>query len=214
MSQKRLPKTIIVLLLVFAVSTAQLNRVSGKPTVRYVEFNDERKWPGQTHIVQHGIMLKVVAALKEPHKQSMKADLIILDENDDARIERMTRISTEGIYEWHEYDLDTSTLNPGPYTVRVRAWNAAREGVVESEEVIWGDLYLSLQIQTTTEGTRPALVPGFPWEGIILGLLAAIPILLAGRRRKVTIQTRIRLRQQDIVKTAPTARHCHLMRHE
>jgi len=175
-------KVLAVVLLVCAISTAQLQESSAKPVFRYVEFNGERKWPGQTHIVPHGIMLRVLAALKEPHKQSMKADLILIDENGDARIERMKRISVDGINEWHEYNLDTSTLNPGPYRVRIRAWNAAGEGV-ESEETTWGDLYLSLEAQQTTQSQQPPIIPGFPWEGIILGLLFAIPIIIANRKR-------------------------------
>jgi hypothetical protein len=167
-----------------------MSRVSGKPHFRYIEFNEERKWPGQTHIVPHGIMLRIVAALKEPNKQSMKADLIIVDENDDARIERMTRINTDGINEWHEYNLDTSTLNPGPYSLRIKAWNSARDetsehGGVESEEVTWGDLYLSLQIQST-QSTQSPVIPGFPWEGIILGLVGAVFVIINSRRHIFT----------------------------
>lgn len=195
MNNRSLPKIILVILLVFTVSTAQMSRVSGKPHFRYVEFNEERKWPGQTHIVPHGIMLKIIAALKEPNKQSMKADLILIDENDDARVERMTRINTDGINEWHEYDLDTNTLNPGPYTLRIKAWNSAREdtsehGGVESVEVTWGDLYLSLQIQSTQTTQQPA-IPGFPWEGIILGLAGAVFVIISNRRPMITPSKRI-----------------------
>ena len=71
-------KIAVILILVCVIGSAQLGEVrgtvGGDPSFKSVEFNKERKWPGQTHIVQHGIMLKVVAALKEPHKQSMKAD--------------------------------------------------------------------------------------------------------------------------------------------
>jgi hypothetical protein len=184
MNLRSLPKVTVIILLIFAISMAQLQEASAKPIFRYVEFNDERKWPGQTHIVEHGIMLKVVAALKEPHKQSMKADLILVDENDDAWIGRMTRTSTEGIREWHEYDLDTSNFNPGPYRLRITAWNSARDGV-ESEEVTWGDLYLSLEIKTT-QTTQPPVLPGFPWEGIILGLAGAFLIIIRNRRNIIT----------------------------
>ncbi len=182
MNPRSLLKIVMVLLFVCAISTAQLQEASAAPIFRYVEFNGEQKWPGQTHIVEHGTKLRVLAALKEPHKQSMKADLVLIDENDDARIERMTRISAEGINEWHEYNLDTSTLNPGPYRLRIRAWNAHAEGAPE-EEVTWGDLYLSLQTPQTTQ-SQPPIIPGFPWEGSILGLIGAIPILVASRKRK------------------------------
>jgi len=172
---------VVVLLFVCAISTAQLQEASAKPIFRYVEFDGEQKWPGQTHIVPHGTNLRVLAALKEPHKQSMRADLILLDENDDARVERMTRINSDGINEWHEYNLDTSTLNPGPYSLRIRAWNAHGEDAPQ-EEVTWGDLYLSLQAEQTTQ-SQPPIIPGFPWEGSLLGLMGAIPILIATRKR-------------------------------
>lgn len=189
MNLRSLPKVTVVLLLICAISMAQLQEASAKPIFRYVEFNDERKWPGQTHTVSHGIVLRVVVALKEPHKQSMKADLILVDDNDDAWIRRMTRISTEGINEWHEYNLDTSNFNPGPYRLRIRAWNAAKPGV-ESEEVTWGDLYLSLQVQTT-QSAQPPVIPGFPWEGIMLGLAGAVLVIISSRRRIITPSMKI-----------------------
>ncbi len=185
MSPKSLPKVAVVLLIICAMSMAQLQEASAKPIFRYVEFNDERKWSGQTHIVSHGIMLRVVVALKESHKQSMKADLILVDDNDDAWIARMTRISTDGINEWHEYNLDTSNFNPGPYRLRIRAWNSAKPGV-ESVEVTWGDLYLSLQIQSTQSTQPPPIIPGFPWEGIILGLAGAVLVMISKRRHIIT----------------------------
>lgn len=181
MNLRSLLKVMLVFLFVCTISTAQLQQASAKPIFRYVEFNGEQKWPGQTHTVPHGTNLRVLAALKEPHKQSMKADLILIDENDDARVERMTRINTDGVREWHEYKLDTSTLNPGPYRLRIRAWNAHGEDA-PMEEVIWGDLYLSLQTEQTTQG-QPPIIPGFPWEGSLLGLMGAIPVLIAARRR-------------------------------
>ena len=178
---RSLAKIMVVLLLVWTITNAQIQEASGEPIFRYVEFNGEQKWPGQTHIVTHGTNLRVVAALKEPHKQSMKADLILIDENDDARIERMTRTSVEGINEWHEYKLDTNTLNPGSYRLRIMAWNAHAEGAPK-EETTWGDLYLSLQTQQTTQ-SQPPIIPGFPWEGSIIGLIGAIPIVIATRKR-------------------------------
>ena len=52
---------------------------------------------------------------------------------------------------------------------------------VKSEEVTWGDLYLSLQ---ASEAQAPPLpIPGFPWEGIFLGLIGAIPIVIGRRDR-------------------------------
>jgi hypothetical protein len=183
----------LVFLVLCTIGTAQLQEISAKPIFRYVEFNGEQKWPGQTHIIKYGIMLRVVAALKEPHKQSMKADLIIIDENGDARIERMKRFSNEGINEWHEYDLDTNTLNPGPYQVRIKAWSAVREeqeGIsegIESEETIWGDLYLSLQV--SEDQTQPPKIPGFPWEGVILGIIVAIPVIIS-RKGKAPLRMR------------------------
>ena len=185
-----LRKKFLILILVCAVLMAQPGEVrgvvSGDPSFLYVEFNGERKWPGQTHIVEHGIMLRIVAALDEPHEQSMKADLIIIDENDDARILRMKIIESSDEKEWHEYRLDTNTLNPGPYKVRIRAWNMALEDTAEhegitSEEVVWGDLYLSLQAQQATR--QPPGIPGFPWEAIGIGsILAAVSVIMRRKR--------------------------------
>jgi hypothetical protein len=177
----------VVLMFVFMVGAAQLNEVDGKPRFRYVEFNGERKWPGQTHIVPHGTVLGVVAALEEPYKQSMTADLIFIDENGDARIERMERINADGNREWHAYDMDTSTLNPGTYTVRIEAVNAAREGngeqeELESEKETWGYLTLRLEAQQTPQ-PQPK-IPGYPLEASIMGLLGAIFTLVYGRKRK------------------------------
>ena len=180
-------RTIILLLFVCIIGTTQLIEVDAKLVFRYVEFNGERKWPGQTYIVEHGIKLGILVALEEPQKQSMTADLILIDENGDARIERMERINTDVNKEWHAHDLDTRTLNPGSYTVRIRAWNAAREEeggekAIKSEEVTWGDLLLILEAQ---EMSQPSpRIPGYPWEANILGLLGAIPILIRGRRHK------------------------------
>lgn len=172
---------VLVLLLVCVIGVSQLNEVRARPVFRYVEFNGERKWPGQTHIVPHGITLRVVAALEEPNKQSMTADLILIDENGDARIERMERINTDVNKEWHAHDLDTNTLNPGNYTVRIKAWNAAREETggekaIKSEEVTWGDLSLTLEAQQTTQETSRIL--GFPWEGIVVALYLAVAAVI------------------------------------
>ncbi len=184
-------RLMLALVLVSVLGTIQMQGVAGTeggdPSVRWVEFNDERKWPGQTHIVKHGVTLHVVAALKEPHKQSMKADLIFIDENDDARIFRMTCFNTDGIYEWHEYYLDTATLNPGPYVVRIKVWNTKSEATedyegVSSEEIVWGDLYLSLQTQQQVAPEAPK-IPGFPWEAVAAGILLAVAVIV-GRRRQ------------------------------
>jgi len=178
----------LALVLVFVLGAVQLQSATaddtygGDPSVRYVEFNGEQKWPGQTYIVQYGITLHVVAALKEPHKQSMTADLIFIDENGDSRVFRMTRFNTEGINEWHEYYVDTSTFNPGPYSVRINVWNAAAEETsthkaVTSKTITWGDLYLSLQVSGNQ--AQPAKIPGFPWEGVILGIIIAISVIIS-----------------------------------
>lgn len=184
-------KVAVVLLLVCVIGMWELGdasgTVGGDPSFRSVEFNGERKWPGQTHIIEHGVMLRVVAVLKEPHKQSMKADLILIDESDDAKVLRMTKIKTADENEWHEYRLDTNTLNPGSYTVRIKAWNMALETTedqegITSKEVIWGDLYLSLQVQQTQPPLPP--IPGFPWEGTAIGIILGVAVIIMQRKRQ------------------------------
>jgi hypothetical protein len=186
----RFEKIVAILILVCVIGLAQLGEVrgtvGGDPSFKSVEFNEERKWPGQTHIVQHGIMLKVVAELKESHKQSMKADLIFIDEDDNTRVLRMTKTRTSGENEWHEYELDTNTFNPGPYRVRIKAWNMPLETTgdqegITSKEVVWGDLYLSLQTQQVQP---PPLIPGFPWEAIGIGVLLATAALIIKRKHQ------------------------------
>ncbi len=176
-----LRKIAVVLLLVLIVGVSQPSEVRAKPVFRYVEFNEERKWPGQTYIVPHGITLRVLAALEEPNKQSMTAELILIDGNNDANIELMTRINNDINKEWHAYDLDTGTLNPGNYTVRIKAWNAAREETegekaIKSGETTWGDLYLVLGAQQTTE-TPPRLL-GFPWDGIVVAFYLVVAAII------------------------------------
>ena len=181
------------------ICTSPLITVKAEPVFRYVEFNGDRKWPGQTHIVAHGITLQVVAALEEPQKQSITADLILIDENGDARIERMERITTDANKEWHMHNLDTSTLNPGSYTVRIRAWNAAREEeggekAIKSEEVTWGDLHLILETQQATQSSSG--VGGIAFGGtlvkgmtvaLFLVVSAIIPVVILWFTRKPSI---------------------------
>jgi len=159
----------------------------GNPSVRYVEFNGERKEPGETYIVDHGTTLHVVAALEESHKQSMKADLIFIDENDEARIFRMELENQQGIREWHQYYVDTGNLNPGPYRVRIRIWNMAKEaseehGGVTSKEIIWGDLYLSLKVQQ--QERQPPRIPGYPRESVLCGVILASAVILVRKRKQ------------------------------
>jgi len=192
-------KASIILLLACMVCTAPLTAVNAEPVFRYVEFNGERKWPGQTHVVEHGIILQVIVALEQPQKQSMTADLILIDENGDARIERMERINTDVNKEWHANDLDTSTLNSGSYTVRIRAWNAAREEeggtkAIKSEEVTWGDLHLTLETQQTTQsssGVGRITLGGILAEGMTVALYivisAIIPVVILRVTRKPSI---------------------------
>ncbi len=189
-------KTAILVFVLCIVCTAQLSTVKAKPVFRYVELNGERKWPGQTHIVTHGITLHVVAALEEPQKQSMTAELILIDKNGDARIEEMERTSTNENKEWHTYDLDTSTLNLGSYTFRIKATNAGREEqegekAIKSEEVTWGDITLILEAQQTTQsssGTGRITFGGTIVEGITIALYlvvsAIIPLAILRFTRK------------------------------
>ena len=192
-------KVSVILLLACMICTAPLTAVNAEPVFRYVEFNGERKWPGQTHIVEHGIMLQVIASLEQPQKQSMTADLILIDENGDARIERMERINTDVNKEWHAHDLDTSTLNSGSYTVRIRAWNAAREEeggekAIKSEEVTWGDLHLILETRQATNSSSEVgeivfgetLVNGMT-VALFLAVSAIIPVVILRFTRKPSI---------------------------
>jgi hypothetical protein len=187
-------KTTILLFLICIVCTAQLGIVEAEPVFRYVEFNGERKWPGQTHIVTHGITLQVMAALEEPQKQSMTAELILIDENGDARIEQMEQTSKDQNKEWHTHDLDTSTLNLGSYTVRIRATNAGRaeqgdEKAIKSEEVTWGDLTLILETQHTTQsssGTGGITFRGTIIDGMIIALYLVVSALIPVAILRVT----------------------------
>jgi len=176
-----------VFLIICVLGTARPLESIAKPVFRYVEFNGERKWPGQTHIVSRGVVLRVVAALEEPNKQSIFTEFILIDKNGEARRERMKKLSVDGIKEWHEYNLDTGALSPGSYQVRIRAWNAPREetegyDAVKSEEVTWGDL--NLQLEGEQVQTSQLKIPGFPWEASLPGLIAAAAFLISGRARK------------------------------